>query len=257
MKTPTRKKISTTPVRTPSASRKRPIAQSTAASKTAVKTAKAKKQKAKKPERPWVEKDLSPKAELVRDWPWTEHTPEFLSEDLSPTKSFYRFFDDGVVNFIIEQTVSYAKSKGDHMFTIATCEFRAFIAILFISGYNSLPRRPMYWEPSDDVYNAAVSKLMSRNRFDQIMRYLHLADNAAINKDDKLGKVRPLFNLINERLINFFPLEKNLSVDESMIPYFGKHSMKQCICSKPIRFGFKQWVLATPLGYAVHLSPYA
>ena len=51
MKTTTRKKISTTPVRTPSASRKRPIAQSTAASKrakTAVKTAKAKKQKAKK-----------------------------------------------------------------------------------------------------------------------------------------------------------------------------------------------------------------
>ena len=134
MKTTTRKKISTTPVRTPSASRKRPIAQSTAASKrakTAVKTAKAKKQKAKKPERPWVEKDLSPKAELVRDWPWTEHTPEFLSEDLSPTKSFDRFFDDEVVNFIIEQTVSYVKSKGDHMFTIATCEFRAFIAILY------------------------------------------------------------------------------------------------------------------------------
>ena len=32
--------------------------------------------------------------------------------------------------------------------------------------------------------------------------------------------------------------------------------MKQCIRGKPIRFGYKQWVLATPLGYAIHLSPY-
>ena len=41
-----------------------------------------------------------------------------------------------------------------------------------------------------------------------------------------------------------------------MIPYYGKNYLKQHIKGKPIRFGYKQWVIATPLGYACHLEPY-
>lgn len=33
-------------------------------------------------------------------------------------------------------------------------------------------------------------------------------------------------------------IEENLSVDESMIRYYGKHYAKQYIRGKPIRFGF-------------------
>eukprot|EP00745_Piridium_sociabile_P034386 TRINITY_DN59073_c0_g1_i2.p1 TRINITY_DN59073_c0_g1~~TRINITY_DN59073_c0_g1_i2.p1 ORF type:complete len:383 (+),score=75.54 TRINITY_DN59073_c0_g1_i2:2-1150(+) len=97
---------------------------------------------------------------------------------------------------------------------------------------------------------------MTRNRFDLLMKYLHLADNGHLQQGDKFSKVRPLYNLLNVRFVKFFPLTQDLSIDESMIPYFGKHSMKQCIRGKPIRFGYKQWVLATPLGYAIYLSPY-
>jgi hypothetical protein len=39
--------------------------------------------------------------------------------------------------------------------------------------------------------------------------------------------------------------EKHLSVDEQMIPHFGRHSCKMFILSKPIRFGFKQWMLCS------------
>ena len=42
-----------------------------------------------------------------------------------------------------------------------------------------------------------------------------------------------------------------MSIDEAMIPYFGKHSTKQFIRGKPIRFGYKMWVLTTPLGYVL------
>lgn len=97
---------------------------------------------------------------------------------------------------------------------------------------------------------------MTRNRFDQIMKYLHLADNSALPANDKIAKVRPLYDLLNQHFLKFFPMTSQVSIDESMIPYFGKHSMKQCIRMKPIRFGYKQWVMATPLGYAICLSPY-
>ena len=46
------------------------------------------------------------------------------------------------------------------------------------------------------------------------------------------------------------------SVDESMIPYYGKHGTKQFIRGKPIRFGFKLWCLTSTEGYLLHAEPY-
>jgi DNA excision repair protein ERCC-6 len=62
--------------------------------------------------------------------------------------------------------------------------------------------------------------------------------------------------MLNERSLQYFLLQQNLSIDESMIPYYGRHGAKQFIRGKPVRFGFKMWVLATPLGYAVQFEPY-
>ena len=52
------------------------------------------------------------------------------------------------------------------------------------------------------------------------------------------------------------PTGENLSVDESMLPYFGKHGSKQRISSKPIRMGYKMWVMAASTGYVVQFEPY-
>jgi len=43
---------------------------------------------------------------------------------------------------------------------------------------------------------------------------------------------------------------------KSMVPYYGRHSAKQFVRGKPIRFGFKAWSLNTPLGYCVQMDPY-
>ena len=44
---------------------------------------------------------------------------------------------------------------------------------------------------------------------------------------------------------------QHVSVDESMVPYFGKHGVKQYIHGKPITFEFKLWVMATQLGCCI------
>ncbi len=41
-----------------------------------------------------------------------------------------------------------------------------------------------------------------------------------------------------------------------MIPYYGRHGSKQRIQNKPIRSGYKVWVLAEVLGYVVQFDPY-
>lgn len=41
-----------------------------------------------------------------------------------------------------------------------------------------------------------------------------------------------------------------------MVKYFGKHSCKQFIRGKPIRFGYKIWCVNTPDGYLVNFDFY-
>ena len=47
-----------------------------------------------------------------------------------------------------------------------------------------------------------------------------------------------------------------MSIDEAMIPYFDKRSAKQFIRGKPIKFGYKMWVLTTPLSYVLQCEGY-
>ena len=42
-----------------------------------------------------------------------------------------------------------------------------------------------------------------------------------------------------------------------MVPYFRRHGAKQYIHGKPMKFGCKLWVMATPLGYCIQFRPYA
>ena len=135
-------------------------------------------------------------------------------------------------------------------------EMRAFLAVLLLSGYATLPRRRMYWEKLPDVNNEAVSSTSSRHRFEQILRFLHLADNNNLAKEDKFAKIRPLASMLNEKWLAHFPKENFLSVDESMVPYYGRNGLKQHIHGKPIRFGYKNWCLCTRTGYLAQAIPY-
>ena len=56
--------------------------------------------------------------------------------------------------------------------------------------------------------------------------------------------------------MNYQPTQ-HVNVDESMAPYFGKHGAKQYTHGKPIKFGFKLSIVATPLGYCIQFCPYA
>ena len=49
-------------------------------------------------------------------------------------------------------------------------------------------------------------------------------------------------------------VHEGLSIDESIVPYHGRHSCKQFISAKPIRFGCKLWVLASVTGILIKLK---
>ena len=89
------------------------------------------------------------------------------------------------------------------------------------------------------------------------MQNLHLADNSNLDKEDKFPKVRSLIDKLNEQCLANYLSEQSVSIDESMVAYLGRHGCKQYMRKKPVKFGYKFWVAATPLGYAIRLYSYA
>ena len=204
-------------------------------------------------QRKWVKKDILCNESKFQ---WAGETPVFLATEWSPLGLFELFFDEDVLNLMCEHSVIYASQKGNHGFMIAPNEMKTFLGIILLSGYCVLPRRRIYWEQADDVGSASVTCAMSRNRFEEILQFLHLSANMHLATNDKLGKVRPLFELLNERFLKFNPVEQRISIDESMVPYYGHHGCKQFIRGKPIRFGYKIWCVNTSNGYLIQSIPY-
>ena len=173
----------------------------------------------------------------------------------SPGVIFELLFNDTIKTLIVNETERYA-SQNNKQLKLTKEEIEQFVGILLLTGYNTRPRQKMYWSKDDDVACPIVAKQMSRNRFEEIKSSLHFADNDHLEHGDKLAKVRPLQNEVKTSLQQFGIFSKNLSIDEQMVPYFGRHSIKMFIRGKPIRFGYKNWVLASSSGYPYKFETY-
>ena len=107
----------------------------------------------------------------------------------------------------------------------------------------------MYWQQKCLTTVPSFGQVTSRNRFFQILSYLHVSDDFAIVPAgqpgyDKLHTIKPLLQLLFPNYERAYDLHKNISIHDCMIPWRGHLSFRQFITSKPIRFGIKVWVLA-------------
>lgn len=201
----------------------------------------------------WRRADSNSKEQLNK---WNESAPSF-EMNMSPHELFELFLTNYEMERICFESTNYARLKGDQNFTMTLEKFKAFLAVLLVSGYAELPRQGMYWERREDGHNLLVSAMMTENEFEECKKYLHFNDNSYIDETDRFAKVRPLLDSINRQcLLNYQPTQ-NVSIDRSIVPYFGRHGMKQYIHGKPVKFGYKLWVMATPLGYCIQFHPYA
>ena len=163
---------------------------------------------------------------------WTSPEPVQDLHD-SPVTFFELFMTDKLIDHICKEI--YAPQKGNHTFKIEPNELKSFLAVLLSNGYIPHPRRSMYWEMLSESRNSIVASLFIRNRFLDVLQYLHLADNNNLNPSDTFSKVNPLFKMINESYLQNFIPEKNVSIDESLVPYYGRHGCKQYIQNKPVK----------------------
>lgn len=192
-------------------------------------------------------------AQSHTEWPFICTVPDKPGK--SPLDYFTKFFDEDVIRIMVTYTNQYA-AKRNRLGDCSENEMLVFIGILILSGYIVVPRRKMYWQAENDSHNELVVNAIPRDRFDFIMTNLHVCNNDELDKSDRFSKIRPLLSMLKDNFKNFAPHQQHHSVDESMVPYFGRHGCKQFIKGKPIRYGYKFWCGGTSDGYIVWLEPY-
>ena len=111
-------------------------------------------------------------------------------DNISPFKVWHHFFTEDMIEYIVRNTNLYAnRDCNNRKFVVSAIEVRVFLGILLLSGYHTLPQTSNYWSTQPDLGVPAVYNVMTKNRFIEIKRYLHLADNQHLQAGEKLSKV--------------------------------------------------------------------
>ena len=123
-------------------------------------------------------------------------------------------------------------------------------------GYHILPSYILYWSNDPDIAVPFVSSVMTRDRFSQMLSNIHVNDNAKLDASDKLSKVRPLIEKANAQFTKLYYVRRVQSIDESMVLFKGRSTLKQYCPMKPIKRGYKLWVRADMDGYISKFDVY-
>lgn len=167
----------------------------------------------------------------------------------SLTELFEVFFSSELKEFIIRAT----KSNGYEM---TEADFDKFLGILVFSSFNKRLSQRDYWSTNPHLRSEPVVSAMSRKQFEKIKSSLKFHRPEDENKEDKAWRVRKLLDIFQKNTTKYGWFATALSIDEMMVKFFGKLSIKQFIPMKPIRFGIKLWAVCGPDGFVFYFDIY-
>lgn len=179
----------------------------------------------------------------------------------TPLQVFLLFFTLVLLETIVTQTNMMAAKKG---VTLGLCieELQAFIGMNIAMGMLRLPQIRDYWATDEVLSTPWFPSIMPRDRFFQIMRFLHLVDSSQQRKKgeegyDPLFKVRSLIDHLSAVFPRYYQPGRQLAVDEMMIGTRCRISFLQYLPKKPVKFGIKVFVNSeSKTGYVLTFQIY-
>ncbi|CAH1970101.1 unnamed protein product [Acanthoscelides obtectus] len=181
--------------------------------------------------------------------------------DPTPYKLFQLFFSDSLIESFVFETNLYAQQQFSKHKPTDVREIKTFLGLNLLMGIKRLPSYRDHWSRAPDLHDSYVSNLMSVKRFSWLLGNIHLNDNSLMAKKgeanyDKLYKVRPLLNRMSEAFGKCMLPSREVAIDESMIKFKGRSSLKQYMPKKPTKRGYKVWMLADKNGYCLKFDIY-
>nr|CAD7605672.1 unnamed protein product [Timema genevievae] len=125
------------------------------------------------------------------------------------------------------------------------------------------PENPLLNSEDEDFINSDINHLSDNQlRATAELHAKHLQDtgiaSTIMGEEDIPEEYLENFNTPDNenKWLHAVPKDANVSTDEAIVPYYGRHGAKQHIHGKPICFGYKVWCLCCRLGYLVQGEPY-
>ena len=198
------------------------------------------------------------------DIPAFDGSSSGVTEDISgdePMDIYQKFITDNMIQLILRETNLYGDQYVDshisflqqhpraraHSFIrrkFTAQEITRFIVLVITMEIVNLPSLQHYWSTAWPFVSNNANKIMSRDRFLLILKFLHLADNSkasprGTSSYDKLYKLREFLNIIIIKFKTMFSMNRELSIDESIIGYKGRLSFLQYMPKKPYQMGYE------------------
>lgn len=201
-------------------------------------------------------------------------TVEVFSEPVGPAvpvttsilNNFRLFFTMTVLSTIVEQTNIYARQilgeSVNKWVDVTEEEILAILGFTILMGINQLPSLYDYWRKDHVFRYSPIADRIPRDRFLEILRFLHFVNNDSLPTRtdpnfDRLGKIRPILEHVLEACKKNYRPHRYQSIDEAMVAFKGRSSMKQYMPKKPTKRGFKVWVRADSVnGYVSQFEVY-
>ena len=118
-----------------------------------------------------------------------------------------------------------------------------FFVLLFAMGLVSKHTLKDYWSTDFVVRSSLHREIVSRNRFEEILRHLHVVDNRSSldssAKHDCLWKIRPFVDRLLSTFKTMFEPGKQHSLDEATCLFKGRVSFRTYNPNKPHKWGIK------------------
>ena len=177
------------------------------------------------------------------------------------------YLTDDLLSGIVQETNRYAAevisslpdrphSRVNVWQDVTLPELKTFLGLLFLTGLIWKPQLEEYWIEDEVLVTPYFSKVMSRNRFQIILRFIHFS-HAANTGTDRLYKVRSVLDYIVGRFQELYHPEQNISIDEGSLLWRGRLSFRVFNPMKPIRYSILSYILSeSKSGYCYSLRPY-
>jgi hypothetical protein len=166
------------------------------------------------------------------------------SIDSNALSAFFCILDKSILKHIVECTNAESIRQGFD-FKIEMIDILSFIALLYIRGAycQKLSVKAMW---SENFGLPIIKKIMSRDKFLKIMRFLRFDDKAS-RQNRIISNKFAMADEIWTRFINnsqaCYKPSAELTIDEQLLPCKSRCPFIQFMPNKPDKFGIKFWLL--------------
>ena len=168
---------------------------------------------------------------------------------------FRCFVTDTLIDMMVLNTNAYARSlQATPPFVTDAPEMWRFMAARIRMGIVRMSETRMYWQA--EYADAYVMQLFTRNRFDDLLRYWHIAPPTPAGvRHTAVEKISPLYHDCQRLFQTYFIPGRELALDESMVRCKGRTPWKTTIKTKPTPTGYKIYTVGSN-GYLLGFSIY-